>query len=196
MKFSLTVRYTLDRGIVIDLLIANWFEVSHVVFFLSRRNSFPFYSKMHGIDTSVPRFVTTFWGARILVTPNLISKVLHVLRVAHPDYHSCDRLQTVSKEELISHFCETPSIWGGKLNTPCSSFAKSPRFLNMVMTFTLTPLSHYNSITKPRACFLLSLMKDLSIDFPFHLITSIIDVYQDTATCEKLIFPSAIIRIL
>ena len=66
----------------------------------------------------------------------------------------------------------------------------------MVMTFTLTPLSHYNFITKPRARFLLSLLEDLSIDFPSHLITSIIDVYQDTATCDKLIFLSAIMRIL
>ena len=66
----------------------------------------------------------------------------------------------------------------------------------MVMTFTLTPLSHYNSITKPRACFLLSLLEDLSINFPSHFITSIIDVYQYTATCDKLIFPSAITQIL
>ena len=66
----------------------------------------------------------------------------------------------------------------------------------MVMTFTLTPLSHYNFITEPHARFLLSLLKDLSIDFPSHFITSIIDVYQDTATGDKLIFPSAITRIL
>ena len=66
----------------------------------------------------------------------------------------------------------------------------------MVMTFTLTPLPHYNSITKPRARFLLSLLEDLFIDFSSHLITSIIDVYQDTATYDKLIFPLAITRIL
>ena len=102
----------------------------------------------------------------------------------------------MSRDDLISHFCETPSIWGGKLNTPCSGFAKGPRFLNMVMTITLTPLSHYNSITKPRARFLLSLMEDLSTDFPFHFITSIINVYQDTATRDKLVFPSAIMQIL
>ena len=75
-------------------------------------------------------------------------------------------------------------------------FTKGLRFLNMVMAFTLTTLSHYNSITKPCACFLLSLMEDLSIDFPSHLITSIIDVYQDTATLDKLIFPSVITQIL
>ena len=66
----------------------------------------------------------------------------------------------------------------------------------MVMTFTLTPLSHYNSITDPHARFLLSLMEDLSIDFPSHLITSIINVYQDTVTRDKLIFPSVITWIL
>ena len=66
----------------------------------------------------------------------------------------------------------------------------------MVMTFTLTPLSYYNSNTKPCAHFLLSLMKDLTIDFPSHFITSIIEVYQDTATRDKLIFPLAITWIL
>ena len=64
------------------------------------------------------------------------------------------------------------------------------------MTFTLTPLSHYNSITDPHARFLLSLMEDLSIDFPSHLITSIINVYQDTITRDKLISLLVITRIL
>ena len=144
----------------------------------------------------MPQFVSTFRGTRIVVTSDLVTEVLCVPRLAHPDYPGCDRLQTVSKDELISHFCETPSIWGGKLNTPCSGFAKGPRFLNMVMIFTLTPLSHYNSNTKPRAHFLLSLMEDLTIDFPSHFISSIIDMYQDIATCDKLNFPSAITRIL
>ena len=106
------------------------------------------------------------------------------------------RLWTVSRDELLSHFYETPSIWGGKQNTPCSDFAKGLRFLNMVMTFTLTPLYHYNSITEPRAHFLLSLLEDLSIDFPSHFITSILDVYQDMVTHDKFIFHSAITRIL
>ena len=101
----------------------------------------------------------------------------------------------MSRDELLSHFCETPSIWGGKQNTPCSGFAKGLRFLNMVMTFVLTPLSHYNSIIEPSARFLLSLLKVLNIDFPIHCITSILDVYQDTTTRDKLIFLSAIMRI-
>ena len=66
----------------------------------------------------------------------------------------------------------------------------------MVMTFDLTPLSHYNSITEPHARFLLSLIEGPSIEFPFHFITSILDVYLDTATRDKLIFPSAIMQIL
>ena len=66
----------------------------------------------------------------------------------------------------------------------------------MVMTFFLHPLSHYNSITESRACFLLSLLEDLSIDFPSHFITSNLDVYLDMATYDKLIFSSTITRIL
>ena len=66
----------------------------------------------------------------------------------------------------------------------------------MVMTFVLTPWSHYNTIIEPRAHFLLSLMEGLSIHFPSHMIASIIDCYQDTATRDKFIFPLAITRIL
>ena len=66
----------------------------------------------------------------------------------------------------------------------------------MVMTFVLHPFSHYNSITKPHARFLFSLLKDLIIDFPSHFILSFIDVYRDSATRDKLIFPSAITRLL
>ena len=57
-----------------------------------------FYSNIHGIDTSVPRFATMFRGTCILVTPDLISEVLHVPRVVHPDYPSCQRLRIVSKD--------------------------------------------------------------------------------------------------
>ena len=42
----------------------------------------------------------------------------------------------------------------------------------------------------------MSLLEDISIDFPSHFITFVIDVYQDTATRDKLIFPSAITLIL
>ena len=75
-------------------------------------------------------------------------------------------------------------------------FAKGPQFLNMVMTFVLYPLSHYNSITESHARFLLSLLQHLTIDFPSHFILSLIDVFQDLASRDKLIFPSAITRIL
>ena len=151
---------------------------------------------MHGIDTSVPHFFFRVRGTRIIVTPEIVSKVLHILRVAHPDFPSCDHLWTVSKDELLSRFYETPSSWCDCQNTPCLDFAKGLRFLNMVMTFVLHSLSHYNSIIEPRARFLLSLLEDLSINFLSHFILSLIDVHRDTATCDKLIFPSAIIRIL
>ena len=142
------------------------------------------------IYSSAPQFSTRVRGMHIVVTMDIVSKVLHLSRVVHLDYLSCDRLRTVSL------FCETPSIWGDRQNTCCLIFAKGPRFLNMVITFILHPLSHYNTITKLRARFLLSLIEDLSIDFPSHFISSLINVSRDTATCDKLIFPSTITRIL
>ena len=126
-----------------------------------------------------------------MVTSDIVSEVLHVPRVEHPDYPSCECLRTMSKDELISALYEHTSDWGDRQFTPCSTFAKGPRFMNIFMTFVLHHLSHYNSITEPRARFLLSLLEHLTIDFPSHFIFSIIDVYKDTVTYDKLIFPSA-----
>ena len=106
---------------------------------------------MHGIDRSVPLFFTHVRGMRIPITLQLVVDVLRVPRIEFPDYPSCERLRTISKDELMFAFCERPSVWGKRLFTPCRPFAKGPRFINMVMTFVLHPLSHYNSITEPRA---------------------------------------------
>ena len=133
---------------------------------------------------------------RVVATLQLVADVLHVSRVEHLDYPGYERLRTMSIDDMIFAFCKRPSDWGDHQFTPCKAFAKGPRFLNMVMTFVLHPFSYYNSITKPRARFLLSLLEHLTIDFPTHFILSIIDVYRDTATHDKLIFPSAITRIL
>ena len=149
---------------------------------------------MHGFDYSIPQFITRVWGICMVVTSDIVSEVLHVPRAAHPDYPSSKRLRIVSKDKLVSLFCETLS-WGDRQNTSCSTFAKGPRILNIVMTFVLHPLSHYNTITEPRARYLLSLIEDLSINFPLHFILSLIDVYKDIATRDKLIFPSAITRL-
>ena len=48
-----------------------------------------FYSNIQGINTSVPQFATTFKGTHIVVTSDLISEILHVPRVSHPDYPGC-----------------------------------------------------------------------------------------------------------
>ena len=74
----------------------------------------------------------------------------------------------MSRDELMSAFCECSTAWGEHLFTPCRPFAKGPRFMNMVMTFVLHPLSHYNSIIESHARFLLSLLEHLTIDFPSH----------------------------
>ena len=65
-----------------------------------------FYSNMQGFDYSVPLFITRVRGMRIVVTSDIVSDVLYVSRVEHPDYPGYDRLKTVSKDELISSFCE------------------------------------------------------------------------------------------
>ena len=85
---------------------------------------------MHGFDFSVPQFSTRIWGTRIVVILDIVSNMLHVPRVVHPNYPCCDRLRTTSKDELMSTFCARPSDWGDRQFTPYSVFAKGPRFLN------------------------------------------------------------------
>ena len=64
---------------------------------------------MHGLDSSIPFFHTLVRGMRIVVTPQLVTDVLNVPRVEHPDYPRCERLKTASKDEMISAFYECPS---------------------------------------------------------------------------------------
>ena len=63
------------------------------------------YSNMHGIDHSVPFFFTRVQG----VAPQLVADELRVPRIEFPDYPSCDHLRIVSRDELMSSFCERPT---------------------------------------------------------------------------------------
>ena len=47
-----------------------------------------------------------------MITSDFVSDVLCIPRVEHPDYPGCDCLRTMSKDELISSFCERPYDWG------------------------------------------------------------------------------------
>ena len=67
---------------------------------------------MHGFDFSMLLFIIHIRGTRIIVTLEIVSDVLRVPKVEHPDYLGYDRLKTMSKDELISTFCEHPSDWG------------------------------------------------------------------------------------
>ena len=72
---------------------------------------------MHGFDFSVPLFHTRVRGMCIVVTLELVSNVLCVPRVEFPDYPGCERLRTVSKDELKSAFCERLSDWGVSISS-------------------------------------------------------------------------------
>ena len=102
-----------------------------------------FYSNMHAIDTSIPRFTTIFRGTHIIVTLEFISEVLRFSRVDCSDYPIHIRLHSISRDEMASLFCEKAMVWGETLNFSTTEFAKGPRILNMVITFILTPRSHY-----------------------------------------------------
>ena len=68
-----------------------------------------FYSNMHMIDRSVPCFFIRVRGTHIPITPQLVADVLRVPRIEFPDYPSCERLRTVSRDELMSSFYKRPT---------------------------------------------------------------------------------------
>ena len=74
---------------------------------------------MHGIDRSVPLFFTRVRGTRIPITPQLVANVFRVPRIEFPEYLSCERMRIVSRDELMSAFCERLTSWGERLFTPC-----------------------------------------------------------------------------
>ena len=86
---------------------------------------------MHGFDFSIPLFSNRIQCTCIVVTLHLVADVLHVSRVKHPDYPSCEHLRIVSKDEMIFAFYERPADWGDCQFTPCKAFAKGPRFMNI-----------------------------------------------------------------
>ena len=102
-------------------------------------------------------------GTCIVVTLEFISKVLCDPRVDNPNYPSHSHLSSISRDKLASLFYEKDMLWGGTLNFAITEFDEGPQILNMVMTFVLTPWSHNNTITKPRARFPLSLIEGFSI---------------------------------
>ena len=73
-------------------------------------------------------FFTHIRGTRISITPQLVANVFRVPRIEFPNYPSCECLQTMSKDELMTTFCKRPSDWGDRQFTPCRPFAKGPRF--------------------------------------------------------------------
>ena len=64
---------------------------------------------MYEIDHSVPLFFTRIRGTCIPVKLQLVVDVLRVPRIKFPDYPSCEHLRTVSRDELMSSFCESPA---------------------------------------------------------------------------------------
>ena len=65
---------------------------------------------MHGFDFSVHLFSTRVRGTRIVVTLQLVTNVLYVPRVEHPDYLDCECLRTMYKDEMIFAFLSVPQI--------------------------------------------------------------------------------------
>ena len=63
---------------------------------------------MHKFDASVPHFFFHVRGTRIVVTPDIVSEVLHIPRVVHADYPGCELLSLFYEKPLSWVNCQTP----------------------------------------------------------------------------------------
>ena len=122
--------------------------------------------------------------------------MLHVLRVSHLDYLSYLVCGLCQKKNSCLSFVRHLYL-GVTAKTPFARDLQKVRgswiwWWHLFYILCLTIIF----ITEPCAHFLLSLLEGLTIDFPSHFILSFIDVYKDTMTRDKFIFPSAITRII
>ena len=67
---------------------------------------------MHKFNYSIPQFSTRVRDICMVVTSGIVYEVLHIPRVVQHDYPGSKHLRIMSKDELASLFCETPSSWG------------------------------------------------------------------------------------
>ena len=65
---------------------------------------------MHGFDYSIPLFVTRVRGMRVVFTPDIVSNVLHILKVAYLDYLVVSALGLCPKTSLHPLFVSVPLI--------------------------------------------------------------------------------------
>ena len=122
---------------------------------------------MHRIDTFVPNFFSCVRGTHIVVTPEIFYEVLHVPKVVHLDYPSCEHLRIVSKDKLSSCFCETPFSWGDCQNTPCSGFAKGLRFPPHFIISLIDvhrDMTTYDKLSFPSA--IMQILRHFSVSYP------------------------------
>ena len=69
-----------------------------------------FYSNMYGFDYSVPLFVTRVRGMRVVFTPDIVSDVFHIPKVAYLDYLVVSALGLCPKMSLYLLFVSVPLI--------------------------------------------------------------------------------------
>ena len=101
-----------DTTLPIVIHSQGWESLCEILVSCPTVNIQEFYSNKHGFNTSIPRFVTQVRGTRIVVTPDMISKMLHIPWVSHPNYPAYTRLRIVSKYKILSLFYEIPSAGG------------------------------------------------------------------------------------
>jgi len=106
-----------------------------------------FYSNMHEFDYSVPLFVTRVQGMRIVVKPDIVSDVLRVSRVEHPDYPGCDVWGMCPKTSSYLLFVSV-LLFGVIVSSPCVQpllkalgFLTWSRLLFCILFLTITLLT-------------------------------------------------------
>uniref|UniRef100_A0A2N9ERH9 Putative plant transposon protein domain-containing protein n=1 Tax=Fagus sylvatica TaxID=28930 RepID=A0A2N9ERH9_FAGSY len=98
-------------------------------------------------------------------------------------------------DTIMSYFSEETIAWGSSSKCGSQSFTAKTRVFNLIMSFNILPLSHWNTLSKSRARFLYAFMKGVSIDLPSVICREMIEMHHCKDTASLLNYPCLITRL-
>ena len=153
-----------------------------------------FYSNFINIQAEKNEFDFFFRNKIYHISPDLVSTALQLLRVSEAGYPFAPTTDPTD-DTIMSYFSEKTMAWGSSSKCGSQSFTAKTRVFNLIMSFNILPLSHWNTLSKSRARFLYAFMKGVSIDLPSVICREMIEMHHCKDTSSLLNYPCLITRL-
>ena len=153
-----------------------------------------FYSNFINIQAEKNEFDFFFRNKIYHISPDVVSTALQLLRVSEAGYPFAPTTDPTD-DTIMSYFSEKTMAWGSSSKCGSQSFTAKTRVFNLIMSFNILPLSHWNTLSKSRARFLYAFMKGVSIDLPSVICREMIEMHHCKDTASLLNYPCLITRL-